>query len=104
METYARELIVGLRNETDIQLTAFLSREAALDSSGPWSEIPSVTVPVHARRRRGWVRGEQQLLPRLAHRERVELVHSLASTAPLWGRFRRVVTIHDVIYRIYPEA
>jgi glycosyltransferase involved in cell wall biosynthesis len=31
-------------------------------------------------------------------------VHSLASTAPVWGKFKRVVTIHDVIYRIYPEA
>src|SRR6202008_4145208 len=42
--------------------------------------------------------------PGLARREGVDLVHSLASTAPVWGRFKRVVTIHDVIYRIYPEA
>jgi glycosyltransferase involved in cell wall biosynthesis len=50
------------------------------------------------------VRGEQQLLPRLAARAGVDVLHSLASTAPVWGSFRRVVTIHDVIYRIYPEA
>jgi len=104
METYARELIEALRDEADVRLTAFVSREAAADSSGPWSEIPSVTVPVQARRRPEWVRGEQQLLPRLAGREGVDVVHSLASTAPLWGRFRRVVTIHDVIYRVYPET
>src|SRR5581483_774771 len=104
METYARELIAALLEETDLSLTAFLSREAAADHSGPWTEIPSVTVPVHARRRPQWVRGEQQLLPQLARRTGVELVHSLASTAPLWGAFRRVVTIHDVIYRRYPES
>jgi len=34
----------------------------------------------------------------------VNLVHSLASTAPLWGRFRRVVTVHDLIYARYPDA
>jgi len=34
----------------------------------------------------------------------VELVHSLASTAPTWGRFRRVTTVHDLIYARYPEA
>jgi len=34
----------------------------------------------------------------------VELVHSLASTAPVWGRFRRVVTVHDLIYARFPEA
>jgi glycosyltransferase involved in cell wall biosynthesis len=37
-------------------------------------------------------------------RERVDLVHSLASTAPTWGRFRRVVTVHDLIYERFPEA
>jgi glycosyltransferase involved in cell wall biosynthesis len=40
----------------------------------------------------------------LAAREGVDLVHSLASTAPLWGRFRRVVTVHDLIYARFPEA
>jgi glycosyltransferase involved in cell wall biosynthesis len=50
------------------------------------------------------VRGEQQLLPSLAKRHRVDVLHSLASTSPAWGAFARVVTIHDVIYRIHPEA
>ena len=105
METYARELIAALREEDPaLQLTVFLSKEAARDTAAPWAEVPSVLVPVEARRRSEWVRGEQVLLPRLAQRERIDLIHSLASTAPAWGRFRRVVTIHDLIYRIYPEA
>ena len=105
METYARELIPALVHERpEVRLTAFVNREAA-ETGGPWGDlIPTVTVPVRARRRTEWVRGEQQLLPRLAARAGVHLLHSLASTAPAWGRFRRVVTIHDVIYRIYPEA
>jgi glycosyltransferase involved in cell wall biosynthesis len=51
-----------------------------------------------------WVRGEQQLLPRLAADAGVDVLHSLGSTAPLRGPTKRVVTIHDLIYRIYPEA
>jgi len=51
-----------------------------------------------------WVLGEQTLLPVLAARAGVDLVHSLASTAPLWGRGRRVVTVHDLIYARYPDA
>ncbi len=50
------------------------------------------------------MRGEQLLLPRLAARAGVDLVHSLASTAPAGGRFRRVVTVHDLIYARFPEA
>jgi glycosyltransferase involved in cell wall biosynthesis len=105
METYARELIRALREEQpDLRLTAFLSREAAADSAAIWTDIRCVTVPVRAQRRLEWVRGEQQLLPRLAAAQGIELLHSLASTAPVWGRFRRIVTIHDVLFRIYPET
>jgi hypothetical protein len=63
-----------------------------------------VTVPVSARNRVQWVRGEQVLLPRLAGRAGVDLVHSMASTAPVWGPFRRVVTVHDLIYAHFPAA
>jgi len=106
METYARELIPALvAAAPQARFTAFVNREAADDPTGPWAQlIPAVTVPVRARNRLEWVRGEQQLLPRLAARAGVQLVHSLGSTAPAWGRFRRVVTIHDLAYRLAPEA
>ncbi len=123
MEVYARELIPALLHAAgrfedgskasaprsggsgrEIRFTAFLSREAAA-AGGPWSELlPAVTVPVDARRREQWVLGEQALLPRLAARAGVDIVHSLASTAPAWGRYRRVVTVHDLIYARFPEA
>jgi glycosyltransferase involved in cell wall biosynthesis len=106
METYARELIPALAVERpELRITTFVNIEAYEAGDGPWSElVRCVRVPVRARRRADWVRGEQQLLPRLASREGVDVLHSLGSTAPVWGRFRRVVTIQDVIYRIYPEA
>jgi glycosyltransferase involved in cell wall biosynthesis len=105
METYARELIPALvAADPSLRLTSFVNRETK-GSDGPWSELTEqVLVPVRARRRTEWVRAEQQLLPRLAARAGVDVLHSLASTAPARGKFRRVVTIHDLIYRIYPEA
>ena len=107
MEVAARELIPALLAQAPpgTRFTAFVNREAAAAGDGPWGELlPAVTVPVNARNRVQWVLGEQPLLPRLAARAGVELVHSLASTAPLWGRFRRVVTVHDLIYARFPEA
>ncbi len=106
MEVAARELIPELvKAAPDVRFTAFVNREAAAAGGGPWGELmPAVTVPVNARNRVQWVRGEQTLLPRLARRAGVDLVHSLASTAPAWGRFRRVVTVHDLIYARFPEA
>src|SRR3984957_9412506 len=106
MEVAARELIPALvKAAPDVRFTAFVNREAAAAKDGPWGELlPAVTVPVNARNRVQWVLGEQTLLPAAAMRARVDLVHSLASTAPLWGRFRRVVTVHDLIYARFPEA
>src|SRR5207253_6949448 len=107
MEVAARELIPALlaAAPAGMRFTAFVNREAAGAGGGPWGELlPAVTVPVKARSRVQWVLGEQALLPRLAARAGVDLVHSLASTAPLSGHFRRVVTVHDLIYARYPEA
>jgi glycosyltransferase involved in cell wall biosynthesis len=105
-EVYARELIPELvAAAPQHRFTAFVNREAAAVTDAPWGQlIPAVTVPVRARNRIDWVRGEQQHLPRLAARADVDLVHSLANTAPAWGRFRRVVTIHDLSYRLVPDA
>jgi glycosyltransferase involved in cell wall biosynthesis len=107
MEVAARELIPVLLAQAPagMRFTAFINREAAAAKDGPWGELlPAVTVPVNARNRVQWVLGEQTLLPPLAMRAGVDLVHSLASTAPLWGRFRMVVTVHDLIYARFPEA
>src|ERR1035437_6939960 len=107
MEVAARELIPAVPPAAPpgTRFTGFVNREAAAAGDGPWGELlPAVTVPVNARNRVQWVLGEQTLLPRLAARAGVDLVHSLASTAPLWGRFCRVVTIHDLIYARSPAA
>jgi glycosyltransferase involved in cell wall biosynthesis len=107
MEVAARELIPALLAAAPegMRFTAFVNRELAACGEEPLRELlPTRTVPVRARRREQWVLGEQALLPALAARARVDLVHSLASTAPLWGPFRRVVTVHDLIYARFPEA
>lgn len=100
MEVAARETLPHLLGVPDLRVTAFVSREGA----GTFEGVEEVVVPVNARNRVQWVRGEQQLLPGLAREAGVDLVHSLGSTAPLRGRFRRVTTVHDLNYRIVPDA
>ncbi|MCW2958072.1 MAG: glycosyl transferase group 1 [Solirubrobacterales bacterium] len=115
MEIAARELITALvaARLPDVRLTAFVNEEAAEAGVGPWiaelgggggAGLASVVVPVRATNRVQWVRGEQQLLPGLAAAAGCDVVHSLASTAPLRGRFKRVTTIHDLNYLKVPDA
>jgi glycosyltransferase involved in cell wall biosynthesis len=102
METYARELLPRLA-ACDVRVIALVNREAAA-AGGPWLDVPHEVVPVHARSRVQWVRGEQQHVPRLAAAARADLLHSLGSTAPLHGRVPRITTIHDLNYKLVPEA
>ena len=101
MEVYARELIRALRAERpELDLIAFVTREGA-----GWPEdVETVVVPVNSSNRVQWVMGEQRHLPGLAKRAGVDLVHSLATTGPGRGDFKRVATVHDLIYKIHPEA
>jgi glycosyltransferase involved in cell wall biosynthesis len=101
METAARETIPHLAARDDLRLTLFVNREAA----GSFDRVAAeVVVPVHARNRLAWVYGEQFYLPRLAVQHGCEVVHSMGSTAPLHGPFKRVTTIHDLNYRVVPES
>jgi glycosyltransferase involved in cell wall biosynthesis len=105
MEIYARKLVPLLAARADLRVTCLVNREAAELGGGPWGEACALeVVPVHARNRLEWVRGEQQYVPRIAARIAADVVHSLASTAPLWGRAVRVTTIHDLNYLVVPEA
>jgi len=101
METAARETIPHLAAIDGVRLTLFVNREAAGTFGGAAEEV---VVPVNATSRVQWVRGEQQHIPGLAARHGCEIVHSLGSTAPLRGRFKRVTTIHDLNYRKVPDS
>ena len=101
LEVYARELVAALARRDDLRLTLFLNRLAGAE----WRELaPVAEAPVDPRRRVQWVAGDQLHAVRLARRTRTELVHSVSSTAPATGGFARVVTVHDLHYRVYPEA
>ena len=99
METAARETIPRLAAIEDVRLTLLVNREAAGSFDGIAEEV---VVPVRAANRFEWVRGEQQLLPGIAAKRGCRIVHSMGSTAPLRGPFKRVTMIHDLNFRIVP--
>lgn len=105
METYARQLVPRLVAQDDLKLVCLVNREAAEAGGGPWGvDCPAEVVPVRATNRLDWIRGEQAYVPRIARKVGADVVHSLASTAPLWGSAVRVTTIHDLNFMMVPEA
>jgi len=106
-EIYARRLIPALLDAPgELELVLFTSREGApAIREQPWSgQVAVRELSVRARSRIRRVLGEQTLLPRAAHRAGIDLLHNLFTTAPARVGVPQVTTIHDLIYKRFPEA
>jgi glycosyltransferase involved in cell wall biosynthesis len=96
-EQLARELV---RARPEVEWLAFVPREYGHAIDG----LRVVRTQVSGRSRVRRVLGEQVLLPGLVRRYDVDLLHSVASSAPLHSRAVQVVTLHDVNYLLAPEG
>lgn len=106
-EIYAHRLVDALgRARPDVRFTAFAGREAApsLRRQGWPSNVRVHELPFSARNKPLRVAAESTLLPGAAARARVDLLHSLGTTAPLVAGRPSVVTILDLIYEAFPET
>jgi glycosyltransferase involved in cell wall biosynthesis len=106
-ETYARELVAALAAyRPDARFTVFCGREAApvLRAAGWPGNVRVHELPVRCAIKPLRAAAELTLLPAAAARAGVELLHSLGTTTPLHGTAARVVTVHDLIYDLYPDA
>lgn len=107
METYAMRLVPELAaTRSDLELVAFVNREAfdALGREAFGPRVRVVPLRVRGRSRASRVAAEQLLLPRLLRRHGIELLHSLGGTAPARPGPPSVLTVHDVVYALYPQA
>jgi len=109
MEVTARELLRVLSEVAPgLSYWAFINRELAAALRRGRVRFPEgiapIEVPARGRFRPSWLFAEQTILPLLARRMGIRLLHSLGSTSPAWGPYARVVTIHDVIHARFPGA
>jgi glycosyltransferase involved in cell wall biosynthesis len=107
LETYARRLIPALAaTGSDLDLIAFVNQETfdSLPRELDDTPIEVVLVPTEGRSRLRRVLAEQMVLPRRARSHKLDLLHSLGSTAPARLDMTSVVTVNDVIYALHPEA
>src|SRR5262249_25929264 len=86
------------------RLTALVNREAADDPAFDLgADVAVHPLHVHGRNRPLWALGESVLVPAAARRLRLDLVHGLANFRPLYGPFRRVLSLHDLMFMRVPE-
>jgi glycosyltransferase involved in cell wall biosynthesis len=106
-EIYARRLVRALALAApDTRFTAFAGREAApvLHDEGWPANVRVHALPVNARNKPARIAAEIALLPLVAARAGVDLLHSLGTTCPPVAGRPSVVTILDLIYEAYPDT
>jgi glycosyltransferase involved in cell wall biosynthesis len=106
-EVYARRLAPALlAARPGLRLTLIASREGAPSlRKEPWADaVEVVQLPVAGRSRIRRVLGEQTLLPRELRASGADLLHNPFTTAPALPGKPQVTTIHDLIYRRFPET
>lgn len=62
-----------------------------------------VLCPVQARNRIERILYEQLLLPQLAKKMGCSVLHSFGYFGPIWGDFKKVITVHDTNWKDCPE-
>ncbi|HET8667768.1 MAG TPA: glycosyltransferase family 1 protein [Terriglobales bacterium] len=105
-ETYARGLLDGLQKlSLPFEFFVLLNRQA-LPTFAKLADIPGFHLVECSNPLNSWLRHvwEQAFLPGICSRYSIDLLHSLANVIPFFARCKRVVTIHDMLYKVDPSS
>ncbi len=98
--TYAHTLLLGLVEVVPGErITVITNRRGALPpeiashAAFQWIELPGNPMSIR----------HQRLMPRIARDLNIACLHSIDLHAPLAGRFRKVITCHDLIPLVLPH-
>lgn len=105
---YADNLLVNLisvlRDQDTLIVVAQNDDQKVLNAIRGLQNAQLLTIPSRVFRNRALLFGfEQLILPLIAVFQRADLIHSLHYTHPLVAWTRRIVTIHDMTFFLYPE-
>jgi len=98
---YAHELLRHLIRTEKFRWKIYVQQEAFPIADSLLAEIPKVEFRVIGGLA-GRVFIEHMVLPFIAQKDGIDLLFSPGFVSPLWGRFLKVVTIHDLYYKRFP--
>ena len=99
---YAQELLKHLSQLDRYRLVVYVQKDIIRTDDPALGCIPRREFSILGGLA-GRVLTEHLILPFVAQRDGVDLLFSPGFVSPLWGRFRKVVTIHDLYYHLFPQ-
>lgn len=67
------------------------------------TNITKILVPINAKNRFVRVFTENLIFPLIVKKHSCEILHSFGYSGPLWGKFKKIITIYDVNWKDHPE-
>jgi glycosyltransferase involved in cell wall biosynthesis len=102
-EMYARRLLPALRDaDPSLDLALYCGRAAAESLRNERWSVQPLRFDPRSRVRR--VLAEQTLLPAALRGQGFDLLHNVFNTAPAWAPVPQVTTIHDLVFKRFPET
>jgi glycosyltransferase involved in cell wall biosynthesis len=102
-EVYARRLLPALRAaDPNLAMTLLIGGAGAREDWGEGVKVVPLRFDPRSRVRR--VLAEQTLLPMAVRQAAPDLLHNVFNTAPLLPLVPQVTTIHDLVFKRYPET
>lgn len=103
-ETYARGIISELFNDDTVNSYTIFISEDSLESFTQYRNVKIVTVPSFASNKIKRVFWEQCMFPFVLQKHGIEVLFSPGYVVPIFSSCRHIVTVHDMLYRRYPET
>jgi len=105
MEFYLRNLLDSLFEiDRSNQFILFTNRDNHQTFAFTWPNVQIVLCRIGARPQWKRIAWEQLILPSFAKKYRLDLLHSPTYTWPVRSNIPGVVSILDMLYRVYPES
>jgi len=104
-ETYARGLLRGLRqSKSDHEFFLFVNRESAGLIADDDQDFTKVVCPVYASNRKNRYCFEQVKLRQFIEQYKIDLLHSLAYTSPLFMPCPAIVSLPDLNFKAFGNS
>jgi len=104
-ETYARGLLRGLRQvKPDHEIVLFVNRESAGLITDDDRDFTKVVCPVYASNRKNRYYFEQVKLRQYVQQYKIDLLHSLAYTSPLFLPCPAIVSLPDLNFKAFGSS
>jgi len=101
---YTIELLKELIKYSECTFFIFVQNKDYFDCISKYTNVKFIEMPISKKGILSRLYAEQIKIPKFSDELSLDLIHSTAFTIPVWAKCKNIVTVHDMVYKVYPET